>query len=163
MQKLFFTRTFLAFCGIFHGKKSEKIVHFSRHRNSFSRPKKTLLVPTHLCIFFCLFLCLTVFRSARMSSHMKKKVNFLFFGFIYFITSFARNFCELFYWMCNWIPRRGVQVMQTCISFKFREYQAYHPLPTKQGLKVIVSEHSNLAAKIAALCKVTKWQVQNLR
>ena len=109
MQKLFFTRTFLAFCGIFHGKKSEKIVHFSRHRNSFSRPKKTLLVPTHLCIFFCLFLCLTVFRSARMSSQMKNS-KFPFFGFIYFITSFARNFCELFYRMCNWIPRRRVQV-----------------------------------------------------
>ena len=56
----------------------------------------------------------------------------------------------------------GVQVMHTCISFKFREYQAYHPLPTKQGLKVIVSEHSHLAAKTVALCKVTKWQVQNL-
>ena len=107
-------------------------------------------------MFDCLSICPYVI------AYEKKKVNFLFFGFIYFITSFARNFCELFYWMCNWIPRRGVQVMQTCISFKFREYQAYHPLPTKQGLKVIVSEHSHLAAKIVALCEVTKLQVQNL-
>ena len=52
--------------------------------------------------------------------------------------------------------------MHTCISFKFREYQGYHSLPTKEGLKVIESEHSNLAAKIVALCKATKWQVQNL-
>ena len=52
--------------------------------------------------------------------------------------------------------------MHTRISFKFREYQAYHPLPTKQGLEVIASEHLHLAAKNEALCKVTKGQVQNL-
>ena len=113
----------------FTGKNRKTIVYFSRHRNSFSRPKKTLLVPTHLFIFLCRFLFLTVIGSARMSSHMKK-VNFLFWDSSILLLVLLKIFVNCFTGAIGYYE--GGYRLPTCISYVQR-IGGLSPSPQKTG------------------------------